>query len=185
VKEFENRYQVTEALILSWGKGRRTRKHKISLALRFGSLFLSAGILGVGILVEQVSFFFPFGIALFLFCAYSIYVRPYIVFSKQLKEYSQLVGSQPWQRVITISDAIAINDNIVQTIYQWSFISNVDIYSDMIVLDFKNDFFRLQLYSDCFTIGTATEFIEFLKTDHPEIPIKSTASSSKSGEDPR
>jgi hypothetical protein len=108
----------------------------------------------------------------------------YIDFSRKFKRRSMLLGDT-WERITTTSDTVTINDGPIRVIYEWSVFSRVETFPDSIWLISAKGSFRIPLYAGSFTIGTATEFIEFMKTDHPEIPIKSTASFSKSGEAPR
>jgi hypothetical protein len=170
---FENRYIITKDLMKLWAKepvNRRIKLFKLFWLIMF--LFFAALTVAMFVVLDPSDVYLIIMCGIFtLFCAYRRWVLPKIRFRNQFKILSEQHGSEEWERIISISDKVAVSDGTTASEFEWTYFSKVNVYCDKVILISKNNLFGIRVYADSFTLGNLTDFLQFLKTDHLEIQI--------------
>lgn len=92
--------------------------------------------------------------------------------SKQFEALAITQGANKWERVLQFADCIAVVDGATTTKYNWSQVVELIDRKDYLIL-MLNKRLGLRLEKDGFTKGSPDTFLQFIKDEHPSIPLSS------------
>lgn len=170
----ENRYTITKKRYMDWVK--RPIKNSMNYIMRIGwivILIFSLGIIFYQIAVRDISLIL-FSCGLALFCIYRVFFRVTIIANKQFSQTVSLQGAEEWERVTTFNDEITVAEGCSITQFDYDKVTELVDYKDYLALGIGPGVNKsyLRLAKDGFGQSTDKDFIEFIKREHPSIPVR-------------
>jgi len=162
---FENRYRMTRQRFLDMA-AHPVRKSPLPLAwilllvLALSVAFYSAtaaDILGAGAFLVLAAG-----------CAFRIFFFASFRAAGRFRSLVRVQGSEEWDRVVRFADGILAQDGAVEAVYGWDQVAELKAVPGYLVLLLKGPEL-IRLDRSGFTAGTAEEFVDFVRSAHPEV----------------
>lgn len=163
--EFENAYEVTEAIYMHWAThpvGKVAKKHaRMMLIMTLIEVAVAAGLVILGVLKTQPIYV----IGGVLFAGYFLLSTFVLQRRKQREHFRRMRAAQHtehWQRVMRFGDRIDVNDAGDEVSFDWSRLTEVTQDDDWFYL-WLDPSSAYRVKKDAFTVGSAADFGKFAK----------------------
>jgi hypothetical protein len=166
--KFVNRYNVSQKRFFEWA--RRPVTPDVTVYLWIAIAIIIAVIAIVSEAYGDI-FFLLLYVLMELICIYMIFFRRKLLLSRQFKAITVVQGKNEWDRTIELGEKIRVADGNSSSEYEWAQVREFIIDRDYFILVMAK---RLGLRIDktAFTKGTGEQFVEYMKKEHGDIPVK-------------
>ena len=163
--QFINQYEITVPLLRQWSRYPVTQKAKKArqkgLAMSLFGCAASLAIVVSSIFMQNISITVLGGLFLALFI-YRLFVLPRLALKKQYDQFTRVMGTDVWKRIITFGEDITIEDGRNTQHYNYTDISQIQETDDYFYLPIKNEV-GIRVRKDSFVKGSAIGFNKFIK----------------------
>lgn len=164
---FENRYTMDRERFIYMFKNPGRIDIFPVLWVIFGLYFLFCAVVGA---MNSSMPQFIYGAILLLLCCYMAFIRPGTCAEKTYTRLCGLHGGETWECSYRFGVDVMLTEGAESVKYDWAEISKIAENSKYYIIRVKRTT-SIFLDKESFTVGSAADFISYVRKVHPYIPI--------------